>query len=49
MLNTLMMLAVNNVKTGDERDIVLWIVLAVAALALVIITGLLSVFSKKKK
>lgn len=48
-MNTLMMLAQNNVKTGDERDIVLWIVLAVAALVLVIITGVMSVISKKKK
>lgn len=48
-MNTMMMLAQNSVKTGDERDIILWIVLAVAALVLVIITGVMSIISKKKK
>ncbi len=48
-MSTLMMLAQNSVKTGDSRDITLWIILAVAALVLVIVTGVLSVISKKKK
>ena len=48
-MNTLMILAQNSVKTGDERDIVLWIILAAAAIVLVIVTGVLSVISKKKK
>ncbi len=48
-MSAILMLAENSVKTGDTRDIVLWIVLAVAALALVITTGVLSVISKKKK
>ena len=48
-MNTMMMLTQNSVKTGDGRDIVLWIILAAAALILIIITGVLSIVSKKKK
>ncbi len=45
----LMMLAESSVPTGDERDIVVWIILGVAALALAITSGVLSFISKKKK
>ncbi len=43
------MLEIASVQTGDNRDIVMWIILAVAALLLVVVTGVLSVISKKKK
>lgn len=45
----LIMLAESSVPTGDERDIVVWIILGVAALALAITSGVLSFISKKKK
>ncbi len=43
------MLEIASVQTGDNRDIVMWIILAIAALLLVVVTGVLSVISKKKK
>lgn len=45
----LIMLAESSVPTGDERDIVVWIILGAAALALAITSGVLSIISKKKK
>lgn len=49
MNRMLMMLAEGSVPTGDERDIVMWIVLAAAALVLAVATAVLSIISKKKK
>ncbi len=45
--NTLFALAlVGNVNTGDNRNIILWVILAVVALALVIV---MTILSKKRK
>lgn len=46
---TMMMLAEGSVPTGDERDIVMYLVFGGAALALAITCAVLSIISKKKK
>ncbi len=44
----LLQMLAGSVPTGDERDVGLWLIVAVIALALVIVCALLSVISKKK-
>lgn len=46
---TMMMLTEGSVPTGDERDIVMYLVFGGAALALAITCAVLSIISKKKK
>jgi len=47
LLNTIfLMTLVSNVNTGDTRNIILWAIVAVVALALVIV---MTILSKKRK
>lgn len=47
LLNIMMAITlVNNVNTGDNRNIILWVILAVVALVLVVV---MTILSKKRK
>ncbi len=46
---TMLQMMEGSVQTGDERNISLWIILAVAALLLAVVSAVISIVSKKKK
>ncbi len=37
-----------SVQTGDERNVVLWLIIALVAFILIVVSAVLSIISKKK-